>query len=303
VVKPAARRAVARFLVEVHRLSERRSCRIARVTRSTYRYVARRPPQDELRHLLRELAERYPRHGYWRLYRKIRRAGTVVNHKRIYRLYREEGLKIRKQTRKRVARARVELPRPTRVNERWSADFMSDATADSRRLRIGNVVDDCSRQAATIVERSIPATRMTEMLDAFAVEKGGYPESMTLDNGPEFTSDTFDQWASSHGVKINFIQPGKPVQNCYIESFNGRMRDECLNQHWFTDLDDARRIITNWTRQYNEEREHGPLGMTPREFARSAMESAEIANGAISALPTAPAATGGKDTNHPFEPT
>lgn len=303
MVKPAARRAVARLLIEVHRLSERWSCRIARVTRSSYRYVHRRPPQEELRALLRELAERHPRHGYWRLYRKIRRAGMVVNHKRIYRLYREEGLKIRKQSRKRVARARVELPQPTRVNERWSADFMSDSIADGRRFRIGNVVDDRSREAATIVEWSIPATRLTEMLDAFAGENGDYPESITVDNGPEFTSDPFDQWASSHGVKINFIQPGKPVQNCYIESFNGRMRDECLNQHWFTDLTDARSTITGWIREYNEEREHGTLGMTPREFARSAMESAEIANSAIPALPTAPAPTGETMTEHPADST
>lgn len=137
------------------------------------------------------------------------------------RLYREESLKIRRQTRKRVARARVELPPPTRVNERWSVDFMSDATADSRRIHIANVVDDCSRQAATRVERSIPATRLTEMLDAFAAESGAYPQSITCDNGPEFTSDVFDQWATEHGVKINFIQLGKPAQNCYVESFNG----------------------------------------------------------------------------------
>ncbi len=271
--------------------------------RSSYRYTHRRPRQDELRQLLRELAERHPRHGYWRLYRKIRRSGMVVNHKRIYRLYREEGLKIRKQARKRVARTRLELSRPTRVNERWSGDFMSDSIAGGRRFRIGNVVDDLSRQGGTVVEWSIPAERLTQKLDAFAVEMGGYPESMTVDNGPEFTSEAFDQWAAAHGIRINFIQPGKPVQNCYIESFNGRMRDECLNQHWFTDLADARGTITGWTKEYNEEREHGTLGMTPREFARRAMESAEIANGAISALPTAPAATGGMTANHPTEPT
>lgn len=221
----------------------------------------------------------------------------MVNHKCIHRLYREEGLKIRKQARKRVARARVELPRATRPNQRWSTDFMSDATAEGRSLRVGNVVDDCSREARSRIERSIPAPRMIELLDAFAAERGGYPDSITCDNGPEFTSDAFDQWAATHGIKINFIEPGKPVQNCYVESFNSRMRDECLNQHWFTDLDDARRIITNWTREYNEEREHGSLGMTPREFARSAMESAEIANSAIPALPTAPAAN---DDNNDF---
>lgn len=288
---PAARRAVVQFLIETYRFSERRSCRIARVSRSTQRYLHRRDQRPWLRARLRELAERYPRHGYWRLYRKLRRAGVLVNHKSVHRLYREEGLRVVKRSRKRVARVRIELPRATRANQSWSTDYVSDATADGRRLRVGNVVDDCTREAASRVDRSIPAVRMIELLDRFAADRGGYPESITCDNGPEFTSDAFDQWADSHGVKINFIQPGKPVQNCYVESFNGRMRDECLNQNWFTTIDDARRIITGWTEEYNEEREHGTLGMTPREFAISAMESAEIAKSAIPALPTAPAAT------------
>jgi len=291
VVKPAARRAVVRLLIETYRFSERRSCRIARVSRSTHRYMHRRDQRPWLRQRLRELAEQHPRHGYWRLYRKLRRAGVVVNHKCVHRLYREEGLRVEKRRRKRVARARVDLPRPTRANQSWSTDFMSDATADGRRLRVSNVVDDYTREAASHVDRSITAPRMIELLDRFAVERGGYPESITCDNGPEFISDAFDQWADTRGIKINFIQPGKPVQNCYVESFNGRMRDECLNQNWFTTIDDARRIITDWTEEYNEQREHGTLGMTPREFARSAMESAEIANSTISALPTAPAAT------------
>lgn len=290
-MKPAARRAVVRFLVEVHGLSERRSCRLTRAGRSMVRYVHRRPCQEELRGRLRELADRYPRYGYWRLYRKLRRAGLKVNHKRIYRLYREEGLKLRKRPRRRVARKRAESPRPTSVNQSWSADFMSDSTADGRRFRIANVVDDVSREAESLIDRSIPAWKLIQLLDSFAEAAGGYPASLTCDNGPEFTSEVLDQWALAHGVKINFIEPGKPVQNCYVESFNGRMRDECLNSNWFTDIDDARQTITAWTKEYNEEREHGSLGMTPREFARSAMESAEIANGAISALPTAPAAT------------
>ncbi len=210
---------------------------------------------------------------------------------------------MRKRPRKRVARTRVELSPATEPNQRWSADFMSDSTADGRRIRIGNVVDDCTREAATIVERSIPAERVTRFLDDFAEKSGGYPKTLTVDNGPEFISEALDQWAVAHAVKINFIEPGKPVQNCYIESFNGRMRDECLNQHWFTDIEDARRIILEWTREYNEEREHGTLGMTPREFARSAMESAEIANSVISALPTAPATATKTKPNHPVEPT
>lgn len=279
------------MLIETYRFSERRSCRVACVSRSTQRYVHRRDERPWLRVMLRDLAERHPRHGYWRLYRKLRRAGVVVNHKCVHRLYREEGLRVEKRARKRVSRARVELPRATRPNQSWSTDFVSDATAEGRRLRVSNVVDDYTREAASEVDRSITAPRMIELLERFAGEHGGYPDSITCDNGPEFISDAFDQWADAHGIKINFIQPGKPVQNCYVESFNGRMRDECLNQNWFTDLEDARRTIMAWTEEYNEEREHGPLGMTPREFARSAMESAEIAKGAIPALPTAPATT------------
>ena len=183
------------------------------------------------------------------------------------------------------------MARATEPNQSWSTDFVSDATADGRRLRVSNVVDDFTREAASEVDRSITAPHMIELLERFAAERGGYPDSITCDNGPEFISDAFDQWADAHGIKINFIQPGKPVQNCYVESFNGRMRDECLNQNWFTDLDDARRTIMTWTEEYNEDREHGTLGMTPREFAKSAMERAEIANSAIPALPTAPAAT------------
>lgn len=286
-------------MIEAHGLSERRSCRIVRVGRSTVRYVHRRPNQDELRKQLRELAERHPRRGYWFFYRKLRRAGMKVNHKRIYRLYREEGLKVRKRARKRVARTRVEIPRPTAVGQSWSTDFMSDSTADGRRIRVANVVDDYSREAMTVVDRSIPAWKLVGLLESFARQAGGYPSSITCDNGPEFISEAFDQWAATHGVKINFIEPGRPVQNCYVESFNGRMRDECLNSNWFTDLDDARQRIIDWTREYNEEREHGSLGMTPREFARSAMESAEIANSAISALPTAPATTEERTTTNP----
>lgn len=276
------------MLIEQYGFSERRSCRIARVSRSTHRYVPRRDQRIWLRERLRQLAEQYPRHGYWRLYRKLRRAGVVVNHKCVHRLYREEGLRVEKRKRKRVARTRVAVPRARRPNQSWSTDFVSDATADGRRIRVSNVVDDYTREAASEVDRSITALRMIELLERFAVERGGYPESITCDNGPELISDAFDQWAAAHGIKINFIQPGKPVQNCYVESFNGRMRDECLNQNWFTDLREARKIIMAWTEEYNEDREHGPLGMTPREFARSAMESAEIANGAIPALPTAP---------------
>lgn len=270
MVKPAARRDVVRFLQEQHGMSERRSCRLVRVWRTTHRYKSKREGAVALRQRLRELAGEYPRYGYWRLYRKLRREGMVVNHKRIYRLYREEGLSVRKRPRKRLARARVPASVPIAPNVRWSMDFVSDSLADGRKLRIFNVVDDYSREALIMeVDTSIGGQRVARLLDEQATVRGAYPGSIVCDNGPEFISHVLEQWADEHGVKLEFIQPGKPVQNCFIESFNGRFRDECLNENWFVSLDDARRIIASWKEQYNEVREHGSLGgLTPREFAR-----------------------------------
>lgn len=223
-----------------------------------------------LRQRLRELAAEYPRYGYWRLYRKLRREGAVVNHKRVYRLYREEGLSVRKRPRKRLARARVPASVPIAPNVRWSMDFVSDSLADGRKLRVFNVVDDYSREALIMkVDTSIGGQRVARLLDEQAAVRGEYPQSIVCDNGPEFTSRVLDQWAEEHGVRLEFIQPGKPVQNCFVESFNGRFRDECLNESWFVSMADARRIIATWKEQYNGVREHGSLGgLTPNEFAR-----------------------------------
>ncbi len=292
MVKPAARRSVVRYLMSEWHLSERRSCRLACVWRATHRYRTRRPSQTALRERLRELARKHPRYGYWRLYRKLRREGEIVNHKRVHRLYREEDLRVDRRPRKRVARERVPAVAATRPNQRWSTDFVADALADGRKLRILNVVDDHTREALGVeVDTSLPAPRVVRVLDRIAEERGTYPATLVCDNGPEFISEALDQWAAQHGVTIQFIQPGRPVQNCFVESFNGRFRDECLNSHWFVSLADARTIVAGWRREYNEEREHGALGgMTPLEFAKRAMESAEIAHGAISTLPTAPAA-------------
>lgn len=248
-------------------MSERRCSRLLGVWRSTLRYRSRRPDDSALRRQLCELAEKLPRYGYWRLYRKLRRQGLVVNHKRIYRLYREEGLMVRKRARKKLTRLRVPASTPLHPNVRWSMDFVSDAIASGRKFRTLNVVDDCTREALAMeVDFSLPALRVIRVLDRIAEERG-YPESIVIDNGPEFISIALGLWAEEHAVRLAFIQPGKPVQNCYIESFNGRFRDECLNENWFVSLDDARRIIAAWKRHYNEEREHGTLGMTPREYA------------------------------------
>jgi putative transposase len=194
----------------------------------------------------------------------------IVNHKRVYRLYREEGLAVRKRPRKRLARARVAALVPTAPNERWSMDFVSDSLANGRKFRVFNVVDDCTREALVMeADTSITGERVVRLLEEAAAKRGAYPSAIVCDNGPEFISRVLEEWAETHGVKLEFIQPGKPVQNCFVESFNGRFRDECLNENWFVTLGDARRIITAWKGLYNELREHGSLGgLTPREFAR-----------------------------------
>lgn len=296
MVRPAARRREAAYLIEQYGTSVRRISRLFGVWRSTLCYQTRRPDDSPLRKQLRELAEAFPRYGYWRLYRKLRRNGLKINHKRVYRLYREEGLLVRKRSRKKLFRARVPASAPIRPNVRWSMDFVSDAIANGRKFRTLNIVDDCTREALAMeVDYSLPALRVIRALDQIAAERG-YPEAIVIDNGPEFISIALGLWAEEHSVKLVFIQPGKPVQNCYVESFNGRFRDECLNEHWFTSLDDARRIIAAWMQLYNEEREHGSLGMTPREFAKTrAVESAENANNAFPSLPTTPAAASGDE--------
>ena len=259
-------------------MSERRGCRLFGLARSTWQYQSRRPADTELRERLRELAGKLPRYGYKRLCRRLRKNGVIVNHKKVYRLYREEGLMVRKRSRKRLVR-RAERPSPpTRPNQRWSMDFTSDQLADGRKFRTFNAVDDFSRECLAIrPERSISGAYVARVLTELVKERGR-PEVIVLDNGPEFISRALEIWAEEHAVKLQFIQPGKPVQNCFIESFNGRFRDECLNEYWFTSLDDARQIIAAWRADYNEVREHSSLGgMTPTEYRR-AVESSENAS-------------------------
>ena len=223
----------------------------------------------ELRQRLCTLAAERRRFGYRRLWVLLRREGFDVNHKRVYRLYREEGLAVRRRKRKRMAGvARVPMPAPQRRNERWSMDFVSDALGNGRRIRVLTVIDDFTREClATEVDTSLPGLRVARVLDRLALERG-LPESITVDNGPEFAGKTLDAWAYAHGVHLHFIDPGKPVQNAYIESFNGRLRDECLNEHWFMSLPAARTIVETWRDDYNAVRPHSALGnRTPEEFA------------------------------------
>jgi putative transposase len=192
-----------------------------------------------------------------------------VNHKRVYRIYREEGLAMRQRKRKRFrAEARVPLVLPARANQVWTMDFTRDSFASGEKFRTLNLMDGYTREAARIeVDTSLPGLRVVRVLDRVA-EQRGLPEAIQVDNGPEFISRAVDQWAHAHGVTLHFIEPGKPVQNAFIESFNGKFRDECLNQNWFENLEDARRIIEAWRVDYNTVRPHSSLGYrAPEEYA------------------------------------
>lgn len=253
-------------------MSERRACRVVPCHRSVARYESRRGDDRELREQLHELAAQFVRLGYRMLNDRLRRRGIVVNDKKIYRLYREEGLQIRRRRRRRRRAApRIPMTLPTSVNQRWSMDFMTDTLANGRSFRTFNVLDDFSRESLVIdVAFSISGEQVCRILDRIALTRG-YPEAIVMDNGPEFTSRALDVWAYTHGVELRFIQPGKPNQNAFIESFNNTFRNSCLNENWFLDLHDARQIIEAWRIDYNEERGHTSLGrMTPVEFAAAA---------------------------------
>jgi putative transposase len=196
-------------------------------------------------------------------------AKWVVNHKRVYRIYRKEGLAMRRRKGKRFrAAARVPMVLPTRANQMWTMDFTRDSLASGRKFRTLNLMDGYTREALCIeVDTSLPGLRVVQVLERVAEERG-LPEAIQVDNGPEFISRVVDQWAYAKGVALHFIEPGKPVQNAFIESFNGKFRDECLNQNWFTSLGDARRIIEAWRMDYNTVRPHSSLGyLTPEEYA------------------------------------
>jgi putative transposase len=260
------------FVREDLSISQRRACRLIGISESTIRYVSTRDGCEALRSRLRTLAEQRTRWGYRRLHVLLRREGVEANHKRVYRLYREEGLAVRRRRRKRVwSGVRVPLQEASRPNERWSMDFMADGLGNGRVFRTLNVVDDFTRECLAIeVDTSLGGERVCRVLDRIC-EESGPPAVLVMDNGPEFTGHALDRWAYERGVKLHFIQPGKPVQNAYVESFNGHFRDECLNEHWFTSLNDARREIEVWRNDYNCVRPHSSLGdLTPDEYKRQA---------------------------------
>lgn len=244
-------------------MSQRQACRLARLSRkaAVYRSVDRQDGALRLR--LKELGERYPRYGYLMLHALLKSEGLVVNRKRTYRVYSELGMQVRTKRRKKLVRPRVPMTVPTAINERWSLDFVHDQLADGRRIRILNIVDDFSRKCVgQLVDTSISGVRLVRYLDELALSRPR-PKTIVMDNGPELTSKAMFFWSQKTGVKLCFIQPGKPTQNAFVESFNARFRDGCLNQHWFGSLDDAREIIRNWRRHYNRVRPHSSLGYQP----------------------------------------
>jgi len=283
MVEPAAQKAAVDHLVREHRMSERRACRLLQFPRATKRYQAKSPPDDGLRLRLGELARQRQRFGYRRLTALLQREGRQANHKRVYRLYRELGLalprKRRRHLRNGVPQTKGQSSRP---NQHWAMDFVSDTLATGQSFRVLTLVDQYTRECPAIeVDTSLPSLRVIRVLERLAQERG-LPEEITCDNGPEFVSRRLQAWCAQKGVLLRYIAPGKPMQNGHAESFNGRLRDECLNTNWFLHLADARCIIESWRQDYNEQRPHSALAYrTPQEFATLFVKPVETMAGNV----------------------
>lgn len=296
MVTPSVRREVVEtFKSRGH--TERRACELVSLQRSTCRYVSRRVDDPKLVARLRQIAEERPRFGYRRVHALLCREGFEVNRKRVYRIYKTAGLAVQRRKRRKLRAVRpVPSAVVTRPNERWSMDFVHDYLGDGRKLRTFNVVDAFTRECLAIeVDTSLPARRVVGVLDKL-LWMFGLPESLRVDNGPEFISSTMEAWAAKHGVKLDFIQPGKPTQNAHVESFNGRFRDECLAQARFPTLARARAEIEIWRVDYNTERPHSALDYrTPKAFGDlvrckvppSAEAAAAIGGGELQSHPRA----------------
>ena len=264
----------------VEGLSERRSLRVMGMSASAYRYQPVMAEKNrDLKAQIVALAHRHRRYGAGMIYLKLRQSGLVVNHKRVDRLYAEAELQIKKRKRKKVLMAdRQPLGRPQNPNQMWSMDFVFDRTADGRSVKSLTVVDDATHESVAIEpERAIGGQMLVRILERLAVTRG-LPQAIRTDNGKEFCGRAMLTWAHERGVKLYLIEPGKPNQNAYIESFNGRFRDECLNEHWFTSLQHAKEVIESWRREYNEERPKKSLGgMTPSAYANTlVMKAVEL---------------------------
>ena len=251
-------------------ISQSRACSLIGLSSASFHYRSRRRDSDEnLKQQITTIALERKRFGYRRVHQMLRREGIQVNHKRVYRLYSEAGLGVPKRKRRKgLAVERQPLTLPEAPNQTWSMDFVMDALETGRRIKCLTIVDDFSKECLDIpVAFGISGDEVVRTLDAVAAFRG-YPASVRTDQGPEFTGKALDQWAYRNNVELKLIQPGKPTQNGFIESFNGRFRDECLNEHWFADLHHAREVIGQWRKDYNEHRPHSALDyQTPAEFA------------------------------------
>lgn len=268
MVTPDAKREVVAFFHSEYRMTERQACRVAGTCRGTYRYRRKPDKNNRLRKALRRLAQKHRRYGVRRLYLMLRREGWHVNHKRVERLYRQERLILRlKRRKKRLVICRVPLPKPDKPNQVWSIDFVHDALADGKPFRCLTMVDDASRWSPAIeVAHSISGWRVTRVLDRLALVRG-LPQILRVDNGPEFRGKALAQWAVAHNVLLYFTTPGRPMENGFVESFNDKFRQECLNDRWFTSLAQAGREIEKWRQEYNTRRPHSALGgIPPREI-------------------------------------
>ncbi len=269
MVSAPARRQLVRQMID-EGLSERRSLAVAGMSASAYRYATQPDRNVELRQRILALAQRHKRYGVGMIHLKLRQAGWLVNYKRVERLYQEAKLQVRRRKRKKVPiTERQPLARPKAPNEVWSMDFVFDRTAEGRVIKCLTVVDDATHEAVVIeVERAISGMGVTRVMDRLAHARG-LPKVIRTDNGKEFCGKAMVTWAHERGVQLRLIQPGKPNQNAYIESFNGRLRDECLNEHWFPSVLHARTEIESWRREYNEERPKKALGgLTPAAYAK-----------------------------------
>jgi len=259
-------------------LSERRSLQVIGMSASSLRYQTAPDRNLALRERIVALAQRHRRYGSGMIYLKLRQVGLQVNHKRVERLYAEARLQVKRRRRKKVPIAdRQPLGRPQAANQVWSMDFVFDRTAEGRVVKNLTVVDDATHESVAIVpERAISGQSLTRILDRIALHRE-LPQAIRTDNGKEFCGHAMLTWAHMRGVKLFLIEPGKPNQNAYIESFNGRFRDECLNEHWFTSLSHAKVVIEAWRREYNEERPKKALGgLTPSAYARQLATKAVI---------------------------
>lgn len=270
-MKPANRKQVVAHMKTKFSLSERAACRLAGISRTGYRHKTKPCRDQPLRQRLLALATQYPRYGYLILHSFLRDEDLVINKKRTYRIYTEEGLQVRTKKRKKITRLRMPMVVPIGKNIRWSMDFVSDQLSNGRRFRIFNIVDDYSREMiGQLVDFSITGHQVARFISQLG-ETRSLPDQIICDNGTEFTSKAMFFWQKETGVKLGFIQPGKPTQNMFIESLNGKFRNECLNQHWFRDIEDARQEIDQWRYHYNNKRPHSSLKyMTPVAFANRA---------------------------------